>query len=159
MTEKNKKVPKRKKPKTSVEGIVEKITSDAQELGQNAMQVIESELPHHLALSNALVKMIESEMEHLNSLSDHEFMLYLIVTAWNHSVASKYLGEPPPLELTCQMLGFNKKATKLFEHFIKKKETLFPNDMSLVNSWDCRFEGENFLIIAECSPMKSPPTE
>jgi hypothetical protein len=142
---------KKKIPIKRFKSIVEKITPIGEILGQIAPKVVESDLPQSLRLSYALIRIMDSETEYLdpNNLSHYRFILNLIVIAWNHSIICKSRGEPLSFESVCEHFGFEKEVTiNLLEHFAKKKEIMFPNDMRIVGVWDVRFEGDNFHITA-----------
>jgi hypothetical protein len=109
-------------------------------------------VPGRLNVSNALTKMLMADFKQLNKLDECRSLLDAAVIAWNLCVIRKI--ENNDLLVIKNFiekyntLNMNAELKKIIDHFIEKKERLYPNDKQLIAIWDLRIEKNNFFITA-----------
>lgn len=132
-------------------------------LGVDTPVVVQSDLPQARKISNALAKILESEVEEAISLDEYRHRLNAIVLAWNLSLL------PPERQAkTLKDLGdFVEKtdpfgalaAQEAILRLMERKRAMFPNDKRHIISYDVQFIGNKVHVTAAAlSAPEQPPS-
>jgi hypothetical protein len=130
-------------------------------LGVNPAVVIRSDLPQEQKISNAIGKILDSEIGEETSLDEYRHRARAIVLAWNVSL----LPEEDQAN-TLKSLGDFVEKTNPFGasaaqaellRLIEKKQAMFPDDKRFIVSHDVQFIGSKVHVTA--AAVTAPPPQ
>lgn len=129
------------------------------ERGIGARLLVRSDLPDEQKISNALSKILASEVEGRISLEEYRHHANAIVLAWNLTLL-------PPEEQAATLTkleafaaagsgGSGKDAVALVKRLMQKKLATFPDDRRYIVSHDVQFVGDSVHVTA--AALSAPP--
>lgn len=128
-------------------------------LGVNRPVIIRRDLPPEQKISNAISKIVDSEVGENASLDEYRHWVHAIVLAWNVSLL--------PLEEQANMLknlgdfagktdpGGVPAAQAELLRLIERKRLMFPDDKRFIVSYDVQFVGNKVHLTA--AAISAPP--
>jgi hypothetical protein len=149
----------RRKTAVKPEALLSVTQSRLKALGVDAAVVIRSDLPQAQKISNAISKILDSEIAGKESLDEYRHRVTAIVFAWNVSLL------PPEAQATTlKNLGqFVEKQDPLgvaaaqaeLMRLIEKKQAMFPDDKRFIVSHEVQFVGAKVYVTAAAA--SAPP--
>jgi hypothetical protein len=142
----------RRKTAGKPEALLDVTQSRLKALGVDAAVVIRSDLPQEQKISNAISKILDSEIAGKASQDEYRIRVNAIVFAWNISLLP-----PESQATTLKSLGqFVEKKDPLgvaaaqaeLLRLIEKKQAMFPGDKRFIVSHDVQFVGTKVHVTA-----------
>jgi hypothetical protein len=123
---------------------IEKMTPHGQSLGQDNIMMLRPNMPQHQKLSNALLEMMRPESQHLTKFYEYEYLLEMIVIAWNFSITH----DPKDAMEALTPEKYTEQNLKTIEYFARKKVLLFPNDKRIIIKWGIEDKENKIFVTA-----------
>ena len=149
----------RRKAPARMKAMRDVVQARLDEKGIGAPVLVRSNLPDEEKISNALSKILASEVEGQISLEEYRHHANAIVMAWNLTLL-------PPQEQATTLKnleafaaagsgGSGKDAVALVERLMQKKLAMFPDDKRYIVSHDLQFIGDSVHVTA--AALSPPP--
>lgn len=118
--------------------------------GEKEILVRNNELPQEEKISNALVTLLQTQVQEGSPLDEYQAALDFIVLAWNISLLDDN-GRSEALELFAAKIRSHDEARgilNLVEGLIIRKQAIFPDDKRHVVSWEAQWRGDSLHVSA-----------
>lgn len=131
--------------------------------GVDSPVVIRADLPQEQKISNAIGKILDSEVSEDGSFDEYQQLANAIVLAWNTSLLEPE-GQAEVLQGLKEFVELRDPsgapaALELVAHLMEKKRDMFPDDKRFIVSHDLRLVGKivHVTAAAVAKPPQMPP--